>query len=121
MASWTDDYTRSRAVGVPPPYEIEDIIGRRDNYDKIVTSTITVSGTPTLLPATPLHNRNYVKVINIGTVDVSIITASGVSAADGILVAGSGGEWEDVTNAPLYIVSTGLDSEVRVYERYTRV
>lgn len=121
MASWTDDYTRSRAVGVPPPYEIDDMIGRRDNYDKIVTSSMVVSGTASLLPSSPLLNRTYIKVINTGSVAVAILPVSGTLAADGMLVAASGGEWEDNTNAVLHIVSTGADSEVRVYERSTRL
>jgi hypothetical protein len=121
MPSWTDDYTRSRAIGVPPPYEIDDMIGRRDNYSKVVTSSMTVtSGTATLLPTNPLLNRTYIKVINTGSFDVAIMYTSGTLAASGLLVAGSGGEWEDTTSAPLYIISTGEDSEVRVYERSTR-
>lgn len=114
-----EDYTKYRAQGVIP-YEINDIIGRRDQMDTAQTSVMIVSSTASLLPESPLGRRDYIKVKNIGATDVSIVTASGMTASSGIIVDATGGEWEDNTDAVLYIISTGADSEVRVYERASR-
>ena len=119
MASWTDDYTRSRTIG-DIPYEIDDIIGRQSGVDTATTTAIVASGTVTLLPETPLGRRNYIQVVNTGAVDIAIVTSISGVAADGIVVASSGGTWEDSTSAPLYVVSTGANSAVTVYERATR-
>ena len=115
-----EDYTKYRAQGVIP-YAVEDLIGRNDSNDKAQTTGMTVSGTADLLPPNPLGRRNYIKVKNEGAVDVAITTATGVAHADGIIVDANGGEWEDSTDAILYIVSTGADSNVRVYERSSKI
>lgn len=119
MSSWTDDYTRSRTIG-SIPYAIDDIIGRKENKDSVATTVMTVSGTPDLLPPSPLGRRDYIKVVNEGSVDVAIVTSASGLPANGLLIAASGGNWEDNTNATFYIVSTGANSEVRVYERASR-
>jgi hypothetical protein len=116
MSSWTDDYTRSRTIG-SIPYTINDIMGRKEKIDSVRTSSVTASGSVTLLPEVPLARRDYIKVTNEGAVDVAILSTISGTASDGILIAANGGSWDDSTNAPLYIVSTGANSEVRVYER----
>jgi hypothetical protein len=116
MATWTDDYTRSRQIG-SVPFTLDSTIGRKDGSDRVKTTSMTVSGTPSLLPSEPLGRRSYIEVTNIGAVDVAIVTTSTGVASDGILVSASGGVWSDSVSASLYIVSTGADSEVRVYER----
>lgn len=120
MPSWTDDYTRSRAIGVVP-YAINDKIGRPDDkLDKAKITVMTVSGTADLLPIAPLGRRSFIKITNTGGVDVAILTSSGMAAIDGFVVDANGGTWEDYTNATFYVVSTGADSTVQVYERASR-
>ena len=91
-------------------------VGKREAIDKIYTRSVTASGTVTLLPESPLGRRTYIKVKNIGNIDVAIVSHQTMSPTDGYIVDASGGEYDAITNAPLYIVSTGADSEVRVYE-----
>lgn len=114
-----EDYTKYRAQGVIP-YAIEDLIGRGEGVDKTQTTLMVVSGTLSLLPASPLGRRDYIHVRNEGSVDVSITTATGTTHSGGMIVSANGGEWSDNTDSLLYIVSTGAASEVRVYERSER-
>lgn len=113
------DYTKYRAQGVIP-YAVEDLIGRGEGVDVTQTTVMTVSGSVSSLPPTPLGRRNYIQVKNIGTTDVAIVTSTGTAHTSGMIVTASGGTWEENTDSPLYIVSTGADSEVRVYERSER-
>lgn len=100
---------------------MDDKIGRSDSRDRVQTTSMTVtSGVHQLVPPTPLGRRNHIKIKNEGAVDVAIVTASGVAHASGYIVDASGGTFEDYTDAPLYIVSTGASSNVRVYERSER-
>lgn len=101
-------------------YDINDKIGRKDSKDIIRTSVVTAGSTPSLLAGAIFGRRSNIKVINMGAVDVSLVTTSGSSAADGYIIKASGGVFEDNTDGVLYIVSTGADSEVRVYERSSR-
>lgn len=110
------DYTKQRTSILD--YTIDDIIGRHDSVDTISTTSITVSGTPTIIPT--LGRRNYIKIQNIGAVDVSIVSTSGSLPTDGFIVDASGGVFEDTTGATIYVVSTGADSEVRIYQRSTK-
>lgn len=119
MTSWLDDYTRSRAIGVVP-YTIDSKIGRSDSIDKSKITIMTVSGSPTLLPPSPLGRRNYIKIENTGGVDVAIVTSASGIASEGFVIASGGGTWEDNTTSVFYIVSTGADSTVQVYERASR-
>lgn len=96
-----------------------DKVSHMNSMDKIKTSTVTASGTVTMVPA--MGRRNYIKLRNIGSVDITLGNSDlAASGTNGFIVAASGGEWEDTTDAPVYIVSTGADSEVRIYERATR-
>lgn len=96
-----------------------DKVSHMNSTDKIKTSVVTVSGTPTMIPA--MGRRNYIKVRNEGGTDIALGNLDlAVSGTNGFIVAASGGEWEDTTDAPVYIVSTGADAEVRIYERATR-
>ena len=94
-------------------------IGRTDSIDRIKVSRLTASGTPTMIPV--MGRRNYIKVFNKGGVIIEIgdstLTTSG---GNGLPLAATSGTWEDNTDAPIYIVSTGADSSVIVYERATR-
>ena len=119
MADWTDDYTRSRTIGVVP-YAVDDMIGRSDKVDKVMTTSMSVSGTVVRLPTNPLGRRNYIKVTNEGGVNVAILPASGTALAEGVIVSSGGESWEETTNADLYIVSTGAASTVTVYERASK-
>lgn len=94
-------------------------IGRSDSTDRINTTNTTASGTPTMINT--FGRRSYIKLRNTGAVDIAIGNDTlAVSGTNGFIVVASGGEWEDTTDAPVYIVSTGADSEVRIYERATR-
>ena len=110
---YTDDKSKYRTLGTP--YNIDSLSGRQTGVDKVQTSVVTASGTASLLPASPLARRNYIKVKNVGSTTVEILhsTASGVTGYPLVQNA----EWEENTDAVLYIKSTGSDSEVRVYER----
>jgi len=101
---------------------MDDKYGRQDSRDKINISRVTVSGTsPIPVPSASLGRRNYIKIKNVGSVDVSLVTASGSEASDGYIITGNGGEWEDTTDASFYIVSTtGASSDISVYERSSR-
>ena len=102
-------------------YEVDDKIGRADGgIDKTaITDIIASSGVATLLPASPLGRRDYIKITNTGGVDVEVsnTTATGVA---GVTVSASGGTWEENASGPFYIKSTGADSAVTVYERSSR-
>ena len=111
---YTDDKSKYREIGVIP-YEIDDIIGRQSGTDKVATTMITASGSIDLLPSSPLPRRNYIKIKNIGSTTVEILH-SNVSGTVGYPVV-QNAEFEENTDAVLYIKSTGSDSEVRVYER----
>ena len=94
-------------------------VSHMNSTDKINTTNTTASGLPTVINT--FGRRSYIKLRNIGAVDVAIGNATlAVSGTNGFIVVASGGEWEDTTDAPIYIVSTGADSEVRIYERATR-
>ncbi len=120
MADWRDnDYTRNRNTGVTP-YAIEDIIGRSDSLDKINITVMTVSGTASLLPASPLGRRNYIKIKNLdGSTSVSVLPSSSTTFSGGYIVA-AGGEWDDNTDAIFYITTLAGSVSVQVYERASR-
>lgn len=96
----------------------DDKIGSKQPVDVISTSSVTVSGVAVLIPT--LARRSNVKIKNIGGTDVSIITSLDDLASTGYIVAASGGEFIDDTNAPLYAISTGSASELRIYQRANR-
>lgn len=102
-------------------YDIDAKIGKKFKIDTVKTSSITVSGTVTSLPETSLGRRDYIKVTNVGGVEVEILSSANQSVGDGYPLAASGGEFEAETNATLYIVSTGAASELRVFERATKI
>ena len=95
-------------------------IGRDDGGDKVKTSSVTASGTAAMVPV--MGRRSYIKIANVGSV---VIEVGGeelftVSGTVGFLVAATTGTWEDNTDAPIYVKSTGADSELRIYERASR-
>lgn len=104
-------------------YTIDDKIGRRDSRDVIQFSVITVSsGSASLLPTSPLGRRNFIRIENLdGSDSVYLLAkADDAYATDGYEVA-HGQEWEENTDAPLYIISTVSGTvSVQVYERASR-
>jgi len=121
MADYRDDVSRYRTLvsGTHDNYSgthnVNDVIGRQTGVDKVRTTSVTATSGVALLPASPLPRRNYIKVKTVGTTTVEILysTASGVVGYP----LPQNAEWEENTDAVLYIKSTGADSEVRVYER----
>ena len=101
-------------------YEINDKIGRSDSRDRVQTSVMTVTSGHQLVPPSPLGRRSYIKIQNEGLVDVAVVAASGIAHASGYIIKATTGEFEDNTDAPLYIVSTAGASNVRVYEKAER-
>lgn len=101
-------------------YEIDDKIGRSDGRDRIKTTAMSVTSVHQLVPPSPLGRRSSIKIKNEGSVDVAIVTASGVGHTAGYIIEASGGVFEDDTDAPMYIVSTAGASDVRVYEKAER-
>jgi hypothetical protein len=104
-------------------YTIDDKIGRRDSRDIVKISTMTVvSGTASLLPASPLGRRNFIRIKNLdGTNSIYLL----VNENDSYVTKGyevlKGEEWEENTDAPLYIISSTAGSiSVGVYERAER-
>ena len=96
-------------------YTIDGKQGRSVGVDAINTFSITASGVVTLIP-TSSGRRDYIKILNNGAAPVKLYSST-VSGTVGFLVANSGGTFEDDTNAPIYIASTGADSVVNIYER----
>ena len=88
-----------------------------DSTDKVKTSLITASGTITMIPT--MGRRDYIKINNVGGATVEVGGSTLVSGT-GFLLAATTGTWEDTTDAPIYVIATGADSELRVYERATR-
>lgn len=96
----------------------ENKVGKKQPVDSVLTSSVTASGTATLIPT--LGRRSHIKIKNVGTVEISVTTSLDDLASVGYPVAASGGEFTDNTNAQLYVISTGANSEVRIYERADR-
>ena len=102
-------------------YTIDDKIGRSDSRDIVQFSVITiVSGTASLLPPSPLGRRNFIRIKNLdGSNSVYLLADSDDAyATDGYEIV-HGTEWEENTDAPLYITSTA-SVNVQVYERAAR-
>ncbi len=130
MASRTDDYTKYRTVDPEnPPYQIDDIIGRRDKTDRIATTAMIVSPTFAKVPSYPLGRRNYLMVTNTGAAAV-YLTSSGVTTVSGVLIAddavtangykvAAGVTFEDYTDAVFYISTVSGTSTANIYERAT--
>lgn len=104
-------------------YTIDDKIGRSDSRDIIQLSVIAVvSGTASLLPPSPLGRRNFIRIKNLDNTNSVYLLAN---ADDAYVTEGyeipHGGEWEENTDAPLYIISTvSGTTSVQVYERAAR-
>lgn len=115
--SYKDDKSIYRTPG--GEYAIDDKIGRSDSKDKIAVTNMSVSSTAAPLPTSPLGRRNFIRVKNTDLVDsVAILTASGVYS-DGFPVA-AGESWEESTDADFWIVASGGNIDVEVYERSSR-
>jgi hypothetical protein len=103
-------------------YGIDDKIGRSDSRDKIRTTAITVTTTPSLVPPAPLGRRNYIKALNPdGANNIAIVSSASMTYDDGMPVLANGGVWEDSNDGSVYAVAEGTTvSGVRVYERAER-
>jgi len=121
-----NDYTKYRAnqwattwSGSVPA--VEDKIGRSDSVDTIVTTTmITVSGVASLLPPSPLGRRSFIRIKNLdGSNSVSVLSSEATTFSGGYIVP-AGGEWEENTDAVLYITTLAGSIDVQVYERSSR-
>jgi len=109
-----NDFGNPRTTAAP--YDIDDKIGRKDSRDIVRFSIMTVSGTVSLLPSNPLGRRNFIRIKNIGNASVYVMsdtTASGYEVP-------SSEEWEENTDAILYVVTAAGTVDIRVYERSSR-
>ena len=96
-------------------YTIDGKQGRSVGVDAVATFSVTVSGVITPIP-TSLGRRDYIKIANNGGTDIKLYSSMSVADADALLIA-NGSTFEDNTNAPLYIKSTGGANVVSIYER----
>jgi len=100
------------------PYTIDSIIGRSDSRDIVQFSTMTVvSGAASLLPTNPLGRRNFIRVKNNGGASVYITTADATSSGHEVP---TGQEWEENTDAVLYVATAAGTVDIQVYERAAR-
>jgi len=102
-------------------YTIDDKIGRHDSRDTVYISLATISGVASILPSPSLGRRNFIRVKNLDdTASVYLLAnESDEYAANGYEIA-HGDEWEENTDAPLYITTASGLVNVQVYERSTR-
>ena len=101
-----------------PSYTIDDKIGRKDSRDIVQSGVMTVSGTPSLLPPNPLGRRNFIRIRNIGGASVYIMSDSDITTSGCEVPTGE--EWEENTDAALYISTAAGTVNVQVYERAAR-
>lgn len=116
-----NDFGNPRTVA--DPYTIDSKIGRSDSRDIVQVSLITVSsGTASLLPPNPLGRRNFIRIKNLDdTNSVYLLANEDDSYAINGHEVPKGEEWEENTDAPLYIISTVSGTvSVQVYERASR-
>lgn len=101
-------------------YTIDDKIGRRDSRDMVKFSEVTVTTTPSIVPATPLGRRNYIFIKNVDAlIDVYVSTSSGIGDAAYTLSAGTG-TWEENTDGTFYVSTVSGTADIVVYERAAR-
>jgi hypothetical protein len=102
-------------------YTIDDKIGRHDSRDMVYISLATVSGIVSILPPSPLGRRNFIRIKNLDDIASVYLLAneSDEYVANGYEIA-HGDEWEENTDAPLYIITVSGLVDVQVYERATR-
>ena len=81
----------------------------------VKTTTVTVSGGPTLLPAAALKDRKDVTLHNAGSIAV-YIGGAGVTIADGIPLASGADLRMEFGRAEVYAVASGINQLVRVLE-----
>jgi len=99
------------------PYTIDSKIGRRDSRDIVQFSTMIVSSTASLLPDNPLGRRNFIRVKNDSGVSVYITTSGTTSSGHEVP---TGEEWEENTDAILYVATAAGTANIQVYERAAR-
>jgi hypothetical protein len=94
-------------------YSLQEMHGQL--HGEVSTTTVTVSGGPTLLPAAPLKARKDVSLHNAGSVTV-YLGGPDVTVNDGTPLA-PGEDWQrEIGRAQLYAVASGIDQLVRVLE-----
>lgn len=99
------------------PYTIDSKIGRSDSRDIAQFSTMIVSDTASLLPPNPLGRRNFIRIRNISGISVYITTSGTTSSGQEVP---TGQEWEENTDAVLYIATAAGTVGIQVYERAAR-
>lgn len=117
MPSKEDDYTRYRSGVIP--YTLEEKQGRKtDGKDIVSTSVMSVGTTATSLAG--IGRRSLIRVKNMDPANnIAILTASGTTYSGGYQV-GPGAEWEDETDADLWVASEIGVIDISVYERSRR-
>ena len=116
-----NDYTKHRSSTAAPATNDTTLkIGREDSIDKVNVTTMTVSGTASLIPASPLGRRNYIKIENLDVaLSVYILPSATATCSGGYLIA-AGDEWEDDTDAIFYMATLSGSADVQIYERSSR-
>ena len=84
-------------------------------HGDIETNDVTVSGGPTLLPATPLRARKFILVQNNSGADI-YLGGSDVTIHDGFKVSNSGEFSLDLGRGQLYATNAASASGIRVIE-----
>ena len=102
-------------------YTIDDKIGRHDSRDMVYISLVTISGSASILPPSPLGRRNFIRIKNLDAATSVYLLADESDSydANGYEIV-HGGVWEENTDAPLYITTASGLANVQVYERSTR-
>lgn len=84
-------------------------------HGKAVTTLVTVSGGPTLLPSVPLRGRKDFLVYN-DDIDTVFIGGADVTAANGIPVPTGGSFGFQAGRVEIYALVSGTNQDVRVLE-----
>lgn len=102
-------------------YTIDDKIGRHDSRDMVYISLATISGVVSILPSPPLGRRNFIRIKNLdGAASVYLLANESDDYTTNGYEIIHGGEWEENTDAPLYITTASGLANVQVYERASR-
>lgn len=110
-----NDFGNPRTAATP--YTIDSKMGRSDSRDIAQFSTMAVSSTASLLPDNPLGRRNFIRVKNDGGASVYITTSGTTSSGHEVP---TGEEWEENTDAILYVATAAGTVNIQVYERAAR-
>jgi hypothetical protein len=115
--SYRDDLSKYRTPG--GEYNIESIQGRRtDGVDLVLTSVMSVGTTAAGIDS--VGRRTFIKIKNLDSSNnIAVLTSSGTTYSGGYPVA-AGAEWEDETDASLWLAAEAGTVDVAVYQRSKR-